>query len=141
MKNRVGPGKPGLIPTSFHCQKQGRKHAQRSMKSPVSAVSQAHLVITSKQSLRACVCQDSVLSLPINCTWEYTQALMTAVTLEHSSSCSLYIGSNHIFPGLLRPQSSLGFNFTLCAACSASATSNQESIQHLMEASRWFTQL
>lgn len=66
MKDR---GKLGLIPSSSHCQKQGRKYAQGSMKSAVSHVSQAHL-ITSKQSLRAGVCQDSikVLSLPINST-------------------------------------------------------------------------
>lgn len=65
MKDRVDPGKLGLIPTSSHCQKQGRKYAQGSMKSADSHVSQAHL-ITSKQSLRAGVCQDSIkaLSLP-----------------------------------------------------------------------------
>ena len=39
------------------------------MKSSVSHVSQPYLLITSKQSLKARVCQDSikVLSLPINC--------------------------------------------------------------------------
>lgn len=69
MKDRVDPGKLGLIPSSSHCQKQGRKYAQESMKSAVSHVSQAHL-ITSKQSPRAGVCQDSIkeLPLPINST-------------------------------------------------------------------------
>lgn len=45
------------------------------------------------------------------------------------------------FCRLLRPQPSLDFNFTLCVACPAAATSNQESIQHLMDARLWFTQL
>lgn len=62
MKDRVDAGKLGLIPSSSHCQKQGRKYAQGSMKSAVSHVSQAHL-ITSKQSLRAGVCQDSIKAL------------------------------------------------------------------------------
>lgn len=70
MKDIAGPGKLGLIPRSFRCQKRERKRAQRSMKSSVSHVSQPYLLITSKQSLKARVCQDSikVLSLPINCT-------------------------------------------------------------------------
>lgn len=92
MKDTVGPGKLGLIPSSFHCQKQERKHAQRSMKSSVSNVSQPYLLITSRQSQKAWVCQDSIkaLSLPINCTWELTLTQMTAVTTaaELFPSCS-----------------------------------------------------
>lgn len=126
MKDRVGPGKPGLIPSFFHCQKQERKYAQRSMKSSVSHVSQPYLLITSEQSLKARVCQDSikVLSLPINCTMgTYTGFGDYSNRLEQNSTLlALYIYSQAtffrpLFSGLLRTQTPLYFNFTLCAAC------------------------
>lgn len=96
MKDRIDPGKLGLIPSSSHCQKQGRKYAQGSMKSAISHVSQAHL-ITSKQSLRAGVCQDSIkaLLLPINSTTGTHTSFGNCSDRQQrdSSSCSLCIGS------------------------------------------------
>lgn len=148
MKDTAGPAKLGLIPRSFHCQKQERKHAQRSMKSPVSHVSQPYLLITSKQSLRAGVCQDSikVLSLPRNrTTGIYTNFDDCSDRLEQNSSllaCFLFIYRvkpyfTGLFSGQLRTQTPLYFGFLLCAI-------NRKEwwpIQQPMDTSLWFTWL
>lgn len=130
MKDRIDPGKLGLIPSSSHCQKQGRKYAQGSMKSAVSHVSQAHL-ITSKQSLRAGVCQDSIkaLSLPINGTTGTHTSFDNCSDRQETDSLllALYIQDHK--------------HHNISILFFVQPATHQESIQQSMDPNLWFTGL
>lgn len=100
------------------------------MKSAVSHVSQAHL-ITSKQSLRAGVCQDSIkaLSLPINGT-----------TGTHTSfdNCSDRQETDSLLLALYT-QDHKHHNISILFF--VQPATHQESIQQSMDPNLWFTGL